>query len=150
MDAGAPCRVRIYHQKIKKYCKNKDLKLKELLHKANVSPTAYYSLVGKDSALPRSIHALANALTVPAKALLEDTHSPPLRTIKQLQKEEKIFDEHKNLKSLVIVVKTLALQGYLPRVCIAFIKFDDFSNEEDILFIDDVGRELQHGAVGMV
>ncbi len=64
--------MHISPQNLKTLCHKKKLRLKDLLTKAGVSKTAFYSLLRKDSVLPRSIHALAKALGENPSALLEE------------------------------------------------------------------------------
>jgi len=86
--------VQLSPEKIKNLCKKNKLKLKELLTKAEVSPTAYYSLTNKDSVLPKSIHALAETLGVNPSDLLEKENKEVAK-IRRLQKRlEEIMEEH--------------------------------------------------------
>ena len=57
---------------IKRLCAERRLPLGDLLRLAGVSRTAYYSLVRKDSVLPKSIDRLARALDVSSAAFLVD------------------------------------------------------------------------------
>jgi len=64
--------MRLNEEKLKKLSKSKGLGLKALLAAAEISPTAYYSLVQKQSVLPKSILKLASFLEVPPGDLLFD------------------------------------------------------------------------------
>ena len=59
-------------QKVRELCKRRGIGLGEVLQEAGVSRTAYYSLVRKDSIVPKSVTRLAGALEVPVSALLND------------------------------------------------------------------------------
>ena len=63
--------MKISSEKIKKLCMKKNLPLIRLLEKSGVSKNAYYSLIKKDSILPRSIILLAKELGVNPLTLLE-------------------------------------------------------------------------------
>ena len=65
------------------------MRLQDLLSHAKVSRTAYYSLLRKDSVLPRSITNLAAYLTVSPTAFLDD-ESAKVRDTRRLQ--EKVAD----------------------------------------------------------
>ena len=58
--------------RIRQQCSKRGISLQALLDKAGVSRTAYYSLVRKDSVLPRSVRTLAGTLGVRPSALLEE------------------------------------------------------------------------------
>jgi hypothetical protein len=60
---------------VKSLCREKGLRLGEVLAEAEVSRTAYYHLVHKDSVLPKSVRSLAHALGVPPSRLLETDDS---------------------------------------------------------------------------
>ena len=57
-------------EKIKKLCTEKGCTVQQLLHDSAVSKNALYSLARKKTVLPRSVHAIAKNLNVPASALL--------------------------------------------------------------------------------
>lgn len=58
--------------RIKNLCDKRGIRLNDLLRGAGVSRTAYYSLVRKDSILPKSIGAIALQLNVRPSAFLEE------------------------------------------------------------------------------
>jgi len=78
--------MRLSSQKIKQLCRQRGYQLKDLLEKAGVSRTAYYSLVRKESVLPHSIVRLAQTLEVKAGNFLEDENSK-LFKINRLRKQ---------------------------------------------------------------
>lgn len=70
--------MRLARDKIKTLCRRRRISLEALLRQAAVSRTAYYSLIRKDSVIPKSIRILARALNVPAsRILVEPAVSPP-------------------------------------------------------------------------
>jgi|APSaa5957512535_1039671.scaffolds.fasta_scaffold244059_2 transcriptional regulator with XRE-family HTH domain len=81
---------------IKKLCKNNGLDLNSLLIKAGVSKTAYYSLIRKESALPKSIHALADVLGVPAKKLLVEEDFELAKHKRLLNKLNTVLEKNPN------------------------------------------------------
>jgi transcriptional regulator with XRE-family HTH domain len=85
------------HETLKRLCKTKGLSLRELLNKANVSKTAYYHLVYKDSLLPNSVHALADVLDVRPSAFLEEVHTEGEKIIKIAALTDKIIADHPEL-----------------------------------------------------
>jgi len=71
---------------VKRLCADRKMPLGELLRLAGVSRTAYYSLVRKDSVLPKSIGRLARTLAVsPAAFLVDDTAVIARRMVLQAQ-----------------------------------------------------------------
>lgn len=85
------------HDKLKKLCRTKGLHLRELLNKANVSKTAYYHLVYKETLLPNSVHALANVLGVRPSAFLEEVHPEEEKIIEMAALTDKILADHPEL-----------------------------------------------------
>jgi len=75
--------MRLSAEKIKSLCNDRGLGLGELLDAAGVSRTAYYHLVRKDSVLPKSVLALAEALDVRPSSLVDDT-DPATRRVREL------------------------------------------------------------------
>ena len=58
--------------RIKRLCASRGITLSQMLEQANVSRTAYYSLVRKESVLPGSVRAIADQLAVtPSRILIE-------------------------------------------------------------------------------
>ena len=68
--------MRLAHEKIREIARRKNKTLAACLRDAGVCRTAYYSLVRKDSVLPRSCHALAEAFGVPVGSILEEPVVP--------------------------------------------------------------------------
>lgn len=78
--------MQISREKIQELCRAKGLNLAQLLKKGKVSKTAYYSLLRKDSVLPKSILSIAKELQAQPSAFLEE-ENPHLAKIKKLQEE---------------------------------------------------------------
>ena len=76
--------------RIRQHCSRQGISLQALLDEAGVSRTAYYSLVRKDSVLPRSVRALAGTLRVRPSALLEEGKPEVWRTQAMLRKAQRI------------------------------------------------------------
>ena len=64
--------MKLSHPEIRRYCRKQGKSLSVVLREAGVSRTAYYSLARRGSVLPRSIHALAEALGIEVRDLLEE------------------------------------------------------------------------------
>ena len=64
--------MKLSADRIRALCNRRETTLTEMLDQANVSRTAYYSLVRKESVLPGSVRAIADQLGVePSKILIE-------------------------------------------------------------------------------
>ena len=79
---------------IRRHCSERGLSLKELLTDAGVSRTAYYSLVRKDSVLPRSVGALAGALGVLPSDLLSEADTETWRAQAMLRKAQRVVNRN--------------------------------------------------------
>ena len=86
--------MRLSSQKVKKACQRRHLQLKEALEGAEVSRTAYYSLVRCDTVLPKSLLALADFLETEPGELLEKTVGAGVRARLLLRKVERIVASH--------------------------------------------------------
>ena len=71
--------------------------LTELLERANVSKTAYYALVRKDSILPKSMHAIADTLGVKPAQLLSDPEEERERALKRVLKARSLARDNPTL-----------------------------------------------------
>jgi transcriptional regulator with XRE-family HTH domain len=89
--------MRLSSKKLKKICKNNKLTLSQLLKDAGVSRNAYYSLISKDSVLPKSIIAITNHLHVKPSAVLEEGPSQKDKIQRILETVENILKRHKNV-----------------------------------------------------
>ena len=64
--------MKLSADRIRALCNRRETTLTDMLAQANVSRTAYYSLVRKESVLPGSVRAIADQLGVePSKILIE-------------------------------------------------------------------------------
>lgn len=83
--------------KLKRLCRIQGLQIKDLLQRAGVSRTAYYSLLRKESVLPVSLISIAKTLRVKPSAFLEE-ESPEEKRLKCLQKRtDNILRRHPEL-----------------------------------------------------
>jgi transcriptional regulator with XRE-family HTH domain len=64
--------MRVAHERIRQLASELGLSLSTLLKQAGISRTAYYSLARRPTVLPKTIHALAEALDVPIAEILEE------------------------------------------------------------------------------
>ena len=86
--------MRIDPLQIKELARQQGLTINELLNRAGVSRTAYYSLLRKDSILPRSIKKLAQNLQVSPLSFLHDPEEE-IQKIRVLQEEtNQILKKH--------------------------------------------------------
>lgn len=76
--------MRIISGNLKQLCRNRKIRLQDLLKDAKVSRTAYYSLTRKKSILPKSIGRIARRLDVSPLRFLEDS-TGAIHRIRQLQ-----------------------------------------------------------------
>ncbi len=82
--------MRLDADRIRRDCARRGISLQALLHEAGVSRTAYYSLVRKDSVLPRSVRSLAGTLGVRPSALLVEAGPEEWRARAMLRKAHRI------------------------------------------------------------
>ncbi len=68
--------MRLSPDRIKKLCARRGVSLQSFLESAGVSRTAYYSLIRRNSILPRSVQAMAGMLGVAPSSILEE--EPPV------------------------------------------------------------------------
>ncbi len=69
--------MRLHRRRIRELARERGATLSDLLGRAGVSRTAFYSLARRSSVLPRSVHALAAALDLPPSALLDEALPHP-------------------------------------------------------------------------
>lgn len=79
----------ISKEKLDKLLKERNITLNKLLAKAGVSKTAFYHLLYKDTVLPNSIHAIANALGVRPSSFLEEIG----QEVERIQDAARMADE---------------------------------------------------------
>ncbi len=80
--------------KIKEICASEGLSLRELLRRAGVSRTAYYSLANAPSLLPSSVHKLAKALNLQASQVVSVGNPDEEIYRSRLASLEKIMKRH--------------------------------------------------------
>jgi transcriptional regulator with XRE-family HTH domain len=85
--------MKVSADKLKYLCREKQLSLNQMLKEAGVSRNAYYSLLRKNSVLPRSIHAIAQKLCVPPSELLTE-ESTQLAKAEQILKQVRTITQH--------------------------------------------------------
>lgn len=65
--------MRLSGDKLRRLCGERQVTLRDVLDRAGVSKTAYYSLTRKDSVLPKSVGRIARVLGIsPAEVLSDD------------------------------------------------------------------------------
>jgi transcriptional regulator with XRE-family HTH domain len=89
--------MHISKRKLESIYKKKGLTLKELLHKAGVSKTAYYSLLYKETILPSSIRDIALVLNVKPSAFLEEVSPHETKIRKLIKIMDKILKKNPEL-----------------------------------------------------
>jgi transcriptional regulator with XRE-family HTH domain len=102
--------MRLRTESIKNQCAEAGITLAELLDRAGVSRTAYYSLAHKESVVPKSIHRLARTLDVPVSKLLEDKEALRREMIQLAEKAHGIAAKYKganeeNIRHTLILLK---------------------------------------------
>ena len=83
--------MKLSTDRIKKRCSKRGFSLQTMLKNAGVSRTAYYSLTRKNSVLPGSVRAIADALDVPPSAILESAGREERRAQVLLREARKIL-----------------------------------------------------------
>lgn len=86
--------MRIRGEKLKALCRERHLSLKTLLVNAGVSRTAYYSLMRKDSILPKSVDRIARCLDVSPAGFLDDETDSLRHTRKLQERAEAIYRQN--------------------------------------------------------
>ena len=87
--------MKLSRSNIRKYCRKQGKSLTTVLRDAGVSRTAYYSLSRRSSVLPRSIHAIADALGVGVGDVLEQASVTTAATAGRLVEEaNRIVEQH--------------------------------------------------------
>ena len=82
---------------MKDLCERRGIRLNDLLRRAGVSRTAYYSLARKDSVLPKSIRAIARQLNVKPSSFLEEEGRAEQRVLAVMENVQTIMREHPTL-----------------------------------------------------
>lgn len=75
---------------IRRLCETRGIPVSRVLRDAGISRTAYYSLLRRDSVLPKTVHRLATALDARESELLDDTASEERRARRRLQETRRI------------------------------------------------------------
>jgi hypothetical protein len=87
--------VRLALDKVRLLARARGLTLSEALRRARVSRNAFYHLARRPTVVPRSIHALGEALGVPSSELLHETPSSVAgRTAALLEEARRIHARH--------------------------------------------------------
>lgn len=87
--------MKIDKDKVILLCKKNRLSLQQMLDKAKVSRNAYYSLIRKDSILPKSMIHIAEVLEVSPKVLVEKEGISQQKARSIIKKMEKILQKNK-------------------------------------------------------
>ena len=104
--------MRLSEYKLKKICREQGFGLTEVLEKANVSRTAYYSLIRKDSIIPKSVLSVAEFLDIPVSELLHDEelelrkYNQVLNLVNEIAKKNKISEKDNIRHTLLSLEKT--------------------------------------------
>jgi hypothetical protein len=105
--------MRISSEKLKELCRDQKMPLRDVLDQAGVSRTAYYSLVKKESVLPKSIGRVARKLGVsPLCFLVDETSS--VRRIRELQAQAETVCRRYPECDRDVVFRTLMNQDLPP------------------------------------
>lgn len=86
--------MKLSADRIKALCARRGMTLSEMLDQADVSRTAYYSLVRRESVLPGSVRAIADRLGINPSKILIDTGLREQRAQALLRIAKKVI--HKN------------------------------------------------------
>lgn len=86
--------MKLLGTRVKDFCGKRGIGLNDLLRRAGVSRTAYYSLARKDSVLPKSIRAIARQLNVRPSAFLEEENRTEQRALAVMANVQAIMHKH--------------------------------------------------------
>jgi transcriptional regulator with XRE-family HTH domain len=78
---------------IRRRCDARGLPLARVLREAGISRTAYYSLLRRESVLPKTVVKLAAALDAPASGLLDESGSEEKRARRRIDAARRIAGE---------------------------------------------------------
>jgi transcriptional regulator with XRE-family HTH domain len=98
---------------IRRRCEARGLPLSRVLRDAGISRTAYYSLVRRESVLPKTVLKLAAALDTSTSGLLDETTSEERRAKRRIESARRIAGEASGT-SFENVWHTLALLDEPP------------------------------------
>jgi hypothetical protein len=87
--------MKLNYPYIRQLCKGRSSSLSSILKESGVSRTAFYSLLKQDSLIPKSVHSIAEALSIPVEDLIEE--SPLKRTLRLQNKLQNILDKNPEL-----------------------------------------------------
>ena len=76
---------------IKRQCAARGVRLSRVLRDAGISRTAYYSLVRRDSVLPKTVLKLAQSLNVPTSRILDEGAVEERRAQLRLREAKRIL-----------------------------------------------------------
>jgi transcriptional regulator with XRE-family HTH domain len=105
--------MRLDTDAIRRRCEARGLALSRVLREAGVSRTAYYSLLRRQSVLPKTVLKLAAALDAPASELLDETTSAEKRARRRIDAAKRIAAENRGT-SFENVWHTMALLDEPP------------------------------------
>lgn len=89
------CGMRLARDKVRLLARARGLTLSEALRRARVSRNAFYHLARRPTVVPRSVHALGEALGVRSSELLDEMPpSPDGRTAALLREARRIHARH--------------------------------------------------------
>ncbi len=80
--------------KVDSLCKERNVRIGELLESAGVSRNAFYSVARRKSVVPWSLIRIADYLGVPVSCLLEETPTPFARMKKLAAETRRILKKH--------------------------------------------------------
>ena len=98
---------------IRRCCEARGLPVSRVLREAGISRTAYYSLLRRDSVLPKTVIRLAGALDTPASGLLDEQSSEEKRARRRVEFAKRIAAAHSGT-SFENVWHTMALLDEPP------------------------------------
>jgi transcriptional regulator with XRE-family HTH domain len=90
--------MRLGSEKVKSLCAERGISVGKLLKQAGVSRNAYYSLARRDSILPRTVQALAKALTVEESELLTSESREVEKTHALMKEVDRIVKRYPSIE----------------------------------------------------
>lgn len=105
--------MRLDAEAIRRRCEARKAPLARVLREAGISRTAYYSLLRRESVLPKTVLKLAAALDAPASQLLDEAASEERRARRRIDVAKRITGRSRSA-SFENVWHTLALLDEPP------------------------------------
>jgi ACT domain-containing protein len=89
--------MKVSLEKVELLCKERNIRIGEMLREAGVSRNAFYTLARKDYVIPRSLVRIADHLGVPSSSILIRTFSLRERMKSLIAEVDRISKQHREV-----------------------------------------------------